>query len=154
MTLAANQGASRTGAVSPQHAKNALHLLEERALLRVVPIEGKGRGVVAALPFARGELLERAHVIVIPEGHAPLLDVTVLEHYVYDWPEGRVAVALGHGSLFNHSYRPNARYRRDLEAQQLVFEALTDIAPGEEITINYNGDPADRTPLWFAVVDS
>lgn len=141
------------GAVSPLHAKNALFLLDDRALVRVVPIDGKGRGVVAELPIARGDVVERAHVVVVPEDQAAHLDGTVLEHYVYDWPEGRVAVALGNGSLFNHSFRPNARYRRDLQAHLLVFEALVDIAPGEEITINYNGDPDDCTPLWFEVVE-
>lgn len=142
------------GVLSQSLAKAAQQLLEERGLVRVVPIAGKGRGVVAAMPLGRGEVFERAHVIVIPAEQAVHLDATVLEHYVYDWPEGRVAVALGHGSLFNHSFRPNARYRRDLDAHELIFEALTNIAPGEEITVNYNGDPADRTPLWFAVVES
>ena len=141
------------GAVTLANANAALHLLEERQLVRVVQVEGKGRGVVAMQPLSRGDVLERAHVVVVPVEQARQLDATVLAHYVYDWPEGRVAVALGHGSLFNHSFRPNARYRRDLEAHVLVFEALTDIAPGEEITVNYNGDPADRTPLWFTVLD-
>ncbi len=141
------------GAVSPKHASAALSLLDSRAPIRVLPVAGKGRGVVAGLAIARGDVVERAHVIVVPAEQAAHLDATVLEHYVYDWPGGRVAVALGHGSLFNHSFRPNARYRRDLEAHELVFEALTEIAPGEEITINYNGDPADRSPLWFHVVE-
>lgn len=142
------------GALSPPLAKAVLQILEDRALVRVMPIDGKGRGVVAAMPLSRGDVLERAHVIVVPVEQTARLDHTVLEHYVYDWPGGRLAVALGNGSLFNHSFRPNARYRRDLEAHQLVFEALVDIAPGEEITVNYNGDPADRTPLWFDVVES
>ena len=131
----------------------ALGLLDDKRPVCVAHIEGKGRGVLAMRPLSRGELLEHAHVIVVPPEQAAHLDRTVLEHYVYDWPGGRLAVALGHGSLFNHSFRPNARYRRDLEANLLVFEALCDIAPGDEVTINYNGDPADRTPLWFDVVD-
>ena len=27
--------------------------------------------------------------------------------------------------------------------------AIRDIEPDEEITINYNGDPAKQDPLWF-----
>jgi len=27
--------------------------------------------------------------------------------------------------------------------------AIRDIQPGEEVTINYNGDPANQDPLWF-----
>lgn len=141
------------GAVLLSQAKATLHLLEERPRVRVAAVDGKGRGVVAMQPIARGDVLERAHVVVVPAEQAARLDHTVLEHYVYDWPEGRVAVALGNGSLFNHSYRPNARYHRDVAAHVLIFEALVDIAPGEEITVNYNGDPADRSPLWFDVID-
>jgi SET domain-containing protein len=142
------------GALSLPNARAALSFLHERHPIRVVPVEGKGRGVIATRPIARGEIFERAHVIVVPAAQAARLDHTVLEHYVYDWPDGRLAVALGNGSIFNHSYRPNARYRRDVDANLLIFEALTAIAPSEEITVNYNGDPADRAPLWFEVVDS
>jgi SET domain-containing protein len=62
-----------------------------------------------------------------------------------------VAVALGYGSLYNHSYTPNARY--DDESPQIkIFTAIREIAAGEEITINYNGEPSDESPVWFKVV--
>ena len=32
--------------------------------------------------------------------------------YVFEWGEGKVALALGFGSLYNHSYRPNAPSNR------------------------------------------
>ena len=63
--------------------------------------------------------------------------------YVFEWGEGKVALALGFGSLYNHSYRPNARYN-DVGPQAKAFQALRDIAVGEEITVNYNGEPARR----------
>jgi hypothetical protein len=56
----------------------------------------------------------------------------------------------GYGSLYNHSYRPNARYV-DLAGRTKVFTALRDIAAGEEITVNYNGEPGDVTPVGFEV---
>ena len=34
-----------------------------------------------------------------------------------------------------------------------VYTALRDIAPGEEITVNYNGDPSDRSPVGFDVIE-
>ena len=42
------------------------------------------------------------------------------------------------------------RYQRDLAARILVFVAVRDIAAGDEITINYHGDPNDAAPVWFA----
>ncbi|MEZ4734909.1 MAG: SET domain-containing protein-lysine N-methyltransferase [Caldilineaceae bacterium] len=78
------------------------------------------------------------------------LERTVLFHYCYSWGENS-ALALGFGSLFNHSYHPNAMYNRKFAEQVIEYMALCDIQPGEEITVNYNGDPNDLDPLWFAV---
>ena len=61
-------------------------------------------------------------------------------------------MALGYGSLYNHSDRPNARYH-DEGGRTKVFTAIRDIGPGEEITVNYNGDPCDETPVGFEVVE-
>ena len=61
-------------------------------------------------------------------------------------------LALGFGSLYNHSYRPNARYD-DVGPQAKSFTALRDIAPGEEITVNYNGEPGRRKKVWFDLAE-
>jgi SET domain-containing protein len=61
-------------------------------------------------------------------------------------------VALGYGSLYNHSYSPNARYL-DVGRMTKAFISLRDIAPGEEITINYNADPHDMADVGFEVAD-
>jgi hypothetical protein len=77
---------------------------------------------------------------------------SVVSDYCFAWGRGTVALALGYGSLYNHSYKPNARYD-DVWPQTKEFTALRDIAPGEEITVNYNGDPEDRSPVWFDVIE-
>lgn len=123
--------------------------------IAVTAIAGKGRGVVACQCFAVGEIIEVCPVIVIDDGSA--LDHTVLAHYVYDWkPDASaVAVALGCGSIYNHSYRPNARYEKRYEgegANTICYRAYRAIAVGDEICVNYNGDPDDHSPLWFDVV--
>ena len=38
--------------------------------------------------------------------------------------------------------------------QSKVFTAIQDIAPGEEITVNYNGEPENEAPVGFKVVTS
>jgi len=35
---------------------------------------------------------------------------------------------------------------------RMVYRALRPIKKGEEITVNYNGEPDDKTPIdWFEV---
>jgi len=119
-------------------------------VLYVSTIEDKGRGVFAQQAIRKGEIFERAPVIIIPGREWENLERTVLFNYCYGWGEDS-ALALGFGSLFNHSYKPNAVYNRKFEEQMIEYTALCDIDPGEEITVNYNGDPNDLDPLWFAV---
>jgi hypothetical protein len=62
-----------------------------------------------------------------------------------------MALALGSGTLSNPSFRPNARYD-DVGPQTKGFTAVRDIAPGEEITVNYNGAPTSRAAVWFEII--
>lgn len=115
---------------------------------------GKGRGVVAKRPFRAGETIERPPVIVIPASDAPKIRATSLAGYYFEWGEDcqQAAIALGYGSLYNHSYAPNARYVFRESEECLEFLALREIAAGEEITINYNNlEESASNPLHFAV---
>ncbi len=62
-------------------------------------------------------------------------------------------MVLGYGSLFNHSYKPNAKYVFSFQQRFLVFKSIKDIAAGEEITVNYNFDPKDTKPLDPILLD-
>ena len=126
--------------------------LRQSDAIEVKRVVGKGRGVFARRAIRDGEEIERVPVIVLPGGtidEGP--EGSRLPDYVFTWGKKTLALALGYGSLYNHSYRPNARYD-DLGDRTKVFTAIRDIAPGEEITVNYNGDPDDRTPLHFEVM--
>jgi SET domain-containing protein len=59
------------------------------------------------------------------------------------------AIALGYGSLYNHSRAANADYESYYEEEEIHIIAYKDIQPGEEVTINYNNDPNSQTPMWF-----
>ncbi len=113
--------------------------------------EGKGRGLFATRKIYQGEVIERSPVIVIPPEELPRLENTRIFDYMFGWGPGQEAgaIVLGVGSICNHSYKPNTRYYRLMEERVIVFEAIADIEEGEEITVNYNGDPADLSPLWF-----
>jgi SET domain-containing protein len=121
--------------------------------IEVRRIGGKGRGVFARELIREGSIIERAPVIVIP---AVEIDEnpydTVLTRYCFQWGRNSVALVLGYGSLYNHSYRPNAYYR-DLRSRVKEFVALREIQPGEEITINYNGSPHDKSDVGFRAVE-
>ena len=122
------------------------------AMVTVRYVPGKGRGVFAQKQFVQDEVIERTPVIVLPIHQEQFLDQTALKDYYYYWNAETVAVALGFGSLYNHAYTPNACYVRNHAETVMEFVALRTIATDEEITINYNGDPADQAPLWFHVI--
>ena len=140
------------GAVTQGHSPDFRSTAEGK--LKVVVIAGKGRGVVAGRDLGAGELIEIAPVIVVAAAGKEILAATVIDQYGYDWfPDGTgLAIALGYGSLYNHSFAPNAVYKKDFDGSNLEYTALIDIKAGTEILVNYNGDPADQTPLWFDVV--
>jgi SET domain-containing protein len=120
--------------------------------IEVKRVQGKGRGVFARRLIRQGEVIERVPVLVLAtEEVKDCQSWAGLAGYCFLWGKGTLALALGYGSLYNHSYHPNARYD-DEGAQTKVFTALRDIAAGEEITVNYNGEPDDQTPVGFKVV--
>ena len=122
--------------------------------IEVKRVKGKGRGVFARRLIRQGEVIERVPMLVLTaEEFEDRLDGTSLANYCFAWGRGTMALALGYGSLYNHSFRPNARYD-DVGRQTKEFTAMRDIAPGEEITVNYNGEPTSRAAVWFEVLES
>ncbi len=115
----------------------------------VVLVPGRGRGVVAARPIAKGELIERAPVIVVDARELEAIRSTRLARYYFEWGENedQGAIVLGYGSLYNHSYEPCAEFEFRERDHAIDYVALRDIRAGEEITINYNntGENAHHT---------
>lgn len=114
----------------------------------------KGRGVFALRNIAGGKLIERAPVLFVPAQEWSYLRNTILDNYCFRIGPNQehAALAMGYGSLYNHSYTPNAIYDVKDEEMIVQFNALKDIRAGEEITVNYNRDPRDRSPVWFEVL--
>jgi SET domain-containing protein len=122
--------------------------------IAVKRIKGKGRGVFALRRIRKGEVIERVPMLVMTaKEFEEELSGSSLANYCFAWGRNQVALALGYGSIYNHSYMPNARYE-DVGPQTKVFLALRAIEPGEEITVNYNGRPGSRTKVWFKVIES
>ena len=110
-----------------------------------------GRGVFTGAPIKEGDLIEVCPVIVMKEGEMAILDTTTLYDYYFLWgdEQKQSALALGFGSLYNHFAPSNADYFMEFNEQTIEIFAVRDIEAGEEITINYNGDPDDAAPTWF-----
>lgn len=129
-------------------------MLIPSTMIEVKRAKGKGRGVYARVFIPAGTVFERAPLLVMAEKEALEGDhANVLPAYVFEYGKGKVALALGFGSLYNHSYSPNARYD-DAGNQVKEYRALRDIERGEEITINYNGAEDVMDPVDFNVVES
>ena len=115
----------------------------------------KGRGVFAARPIGAGELVEVCPVILFRKPFEVLH--RELKTVVFHWPvpEGTratQALALGYGSLYNHSNPSNLRYETDTEALVMRFIAVRDIDADEELTINYDADGGahvSEEEWWF-----
>jgi uncharacterized protein len=107
-----------------------------------------GQGVFAARTFRPDVIIEICPVIIVPAAQRAALDTTLLFDHYYEWKDA-AGLALGFGSLYNHSYTPNAGYRQHLDRGLVIVTALKAIAKDEEITINYNGDPADQSSVWY-----
>lgn len=105
-----------------------------------------GRGVFASRAFAAGDTVERCPVLVMPAAERHLLDDTHLFNYYFHWKGNAAAIALGYGSLYNHSALPCAHYRKIPDAEVVEFLALRDIEPGCEITVDYTYGGSNE--LW------
>jgi hypothetical protein len=109
----------------------------------------RGRGVFARRDLVAGEVIEVCPVIVLGGvDEQELLDKTRLFDYYFAWGE-LAAVALGYGSLYNHSCHANADHVCDVLRGEIRIWAHRAIRRGEEITINYGGRPDCPDPVWF-----
>ncbi|MGI9275423.1 MAG: SET domain-containing protein [Endozoicomonas sp.] len=119
-------------------------------MLYVADSHAKGRGVFTDEAIPKGALIENCPVLEIPLSELKSIDATMLYNYYFAWGKEQKggAIALGLGSIYNHSYLPNAVYVAKQDRQIIEFRAIKAIQVGEEVTINYNGFPDDRSPLW------
>lgn len=118
----------------------------------IAPSKISGLGVFAKKKISKGTVVEESSVIVIPEEQlSDLAKTRLLDYAFFAWGDDKAsaAVVLGYGSLFNHSYEPNAKYEIIAEENLIRFRAIKDIKEDEEIVMNYNGKTKDKTKLWF-----
>ena len=122
--------------------------------LYIVNSKEKGKGVHAAVDFTQQDVIEVCHVIILQEPDLKTIHNTHLHDYYFLWGQAQkqAAIALGYGSLYNHSEDPNAEIVFDYDQETIDFICIKTIEPGDEITIDYHAGMAEKN-LWFDVVD-
>lgn len=110
--------------------------------------KGKGRGVFATKEIKKGEIIEVAPAIFLEFSDFFGTSFNKLFNY-YFWLDDYVVLALGYGSIYNHSEKNNAEYEINKDEETVTFRAVRNIKPGEEILFNYRGKAKGDTPLWF-----
>ena len=105
------------------------------------------RGLIAARDIKKNEILERCPIILVDHHTDTAFKNTILNRYCFEWTKTHSALVLGYGSLYNHSYTPNVRYHFVYTTKEIFFRALRFINMGEELFVNYNGDPPDQSAV-------
>ena len=119
--------------------------------LSIRPSPGKGRGVFAERDFAEGDLIERCPGLVFTAESRQAIGRTLLDGYYFNWVPrvSEVAmIALGYGSIYNHSSTPNADWISRIDENMIDFIAQRPISAGEEILIHYQY-ASDSLPAWY-----
>lgn len=126
----------------------------ENVYMKNSAVSGAGRGVFARVDIKKGELIESCPVIEIsPDDMAALGESILVEYFFFHGKtKEKLLLALGFGSLYNHSYIPNATYTIHESSATIDFIAKTAIAKDSEITFDYKSGNSHHTdPLWFEV---
>ena len=76
---------------------------------------------------------------------------TKLYNYIFEWgvSKKKGCVALGYVSLYNHDYEANCEYDMDYENELITIITVKKIKKGDELCVNYNAHPDDKTKVWF-----
>lgn len=99
-----------------------------------------GRHILASSPIKKGQLIEVSNLIIIKsKADVVAVENSILSNYVYAYGRHGVAIALGIGSLFNHSPKPNVEYA--VRNKKMHFWATRNIKEGEQLFIDYGYTP-------------
>lgn len=111
----------------------------------------RGRGVFTTKNIPADTVIEVSPVIELSVPDRKQIEGTLLYHYIFEWgaSKRKGAMALGYVSMYNHSFEPNCEYEMDYETNNMTIRTIKPVKKGEELYISYNGNPDDKTPLWF-----
>lgn len=119
--------------------------------LWIQPSQLHGLGVFAKEGFRAGRVIEEAPAVFLSADEKEQLKYSRLFQYYFLVNDTRYPAAFGFGysAFYNHSNNANAVFSFSRKKKTIVFRAARRIESGEEITINYNGNPTDPSPVYF-----
>ncbi len=101
-----------------------------------------GWGVFACEDIEEGEIIEECPFLKLPVKRGDV-NYTLID-YTFQWPKSLLwenhVIALGYGSLYNHSNNPNSDWESSNDKESFLFTAKRKIMKGEEIFIYYGGE--------------
>lgn len=105
-------------------------------------ISGKGRGVFCHEHIPARTLIHISPVLIMKDQDADLSQKTILREYTYNWGADH-AVALGLGSMFNHSNKNNVGFIKRKDRNIIEYYTLEEVEAETELCIHYGPH------LWF-----
>jgi len=120
-------------------------------VLTIAPSPKRGRGVFATEDIKKGTVIEVSPVIVLTARERKIVEQTKLFDYLFEWGKNKkmACVALGYVSVYNHDYSSNCEYDMDYDDRTIKITTVKLVKKGEELFVNYNAAPNDKTRVWF-----
>jgi uncharacterized protein len=110
-------------------------------MLKVKKTKKMGRGVFAKAKIKKNTVVIEDFLLPFSLKDSDLIDNTDLVRYVYQYDKNTSCVALGLGSLLNHSENPNCFFKIDKERDILTVKTSKVIKAGEQLFIDYGYNP-------------
>lgn len=126
------------------------NVIREKIYVKDSGIANAGRGVFAGRKINKGEIVEICPIIELSMDETENLAGSFLVTYLffYGKKKEKALLALGMGSIYNHSDKAKAKYKIREKERVLEIVAIEEIEADEEITISYVSEKKDY-PLWF-----
>jgi SET domain-containing protein len=108
--------------------------IDKRLYVANSPMKDAEWGVFTDSFIAKGTTIEIARTLKLKNEHL-FQEGNMLNDYVFKLDDKHSLLALGFGSLFNHSEKPMVSYK--VTDGKVFYYTLQDIFPNDEITISY-----------------
>lgn len=120
-------------------------------ILEIQKSDKRGRGVFTSANIKKDTVIEISPVIVLTEKERKIVEKTILFDYIFEWgvDKKKACVAMGYVSMYNHNYDANCEYEMDFKKKLMTIKTVRPIKKGEELFVNYNASPNDKTKVWF-----
>lgn len=116
--------------------------------MRIISTSNRGRGVFAGESIEKDTLVDISPVLLFnKDEYTNFGKHTALDEYTFIWPDrsGRMGLALGLGSIFNHNRIPNVKFSINTKNLTIEFKTTRFINKDEEMFISYGSE----SKLWW-----